>query len=193
MSREPEYSSFIKLARVMVSNIENKVDEKIVIGMFMNQFFSLPSIFTGLVSKDAAKLKSAARTPEHFYGRTESAKRLLREMKERPHRSDAALIAFVKSRCRIHKVTSKENNRLKRYFAENPGDHWRKGYAAEQIILQPHEKQNQKYVYKVEGAVYNNIKDLLKKYGISRATLSSRCDAKIKWPEWQKIEKRYYD
>ena len=189
MTREEEYLSFIKIARVMATCIENDVDKKTVISMFMNHFFRLPAIFTGFVSEDASLLKSAARTPEHFYGRTESAKRLLKELKERPHRSDAALLAFVKSRCRVHKVTSDENNRLKRYFAENPGHHWRRGYAAERVILQPHKKQNQKYVYKVDDIVYDNITDLLNKYSINRSTLASRCKSKTKWPGWQQIEK----
>lgn len=189
MSRESEYLSFIKLARVMANAIENEVDEKNVIGMFMNQFFRLPSIFTGLVSQEAAKMKASERTPEHFYGRTESAQRLLKELRKNPCRSDAALMAFVKSRCRIHRVTSKENNQLKAYHKINPNAHWRKAYVDCQILLQPHEKQNQKYVYKVNDVVYNNITELLNEYNIDRPTLASRCKSKRKWPAWQQIEK----
>lgn len=189
MSRESEYLSFIKLARVMANAIENEVDEKNVIGMFMNQFFRLPSIFTGLVSQEASKLKASKRTPEHFYGRTESAQRLLKELRENPGRSDATLLAFVKSRCRIHRVISEENMKLKAYHKINPSAHWRKAYAECQISLQPHEKQNQKYVYKVDGVVYNNITELLNEYNIDHAALASRCKAKRKWPDWQKIKK----
>ena len=189
MSRSAEYASFIKIARIMANAIENEVDEKVVIGMFMNQFFGLPSIFSGLVSEKALKLKSVKRTPEHFYGRTGSAKRLLKELRENPNRSDKALLAFVKSRCRIHKVTSDENSALKSYFKINPDAHWREAYAKKNIVLRPHEKQSQKYVYKVDGVVYHDIKLLLDKYGINSSQLNSRCNAKRKWPEWQKIKK----
>ena len=50
-------------------------------------------------------------------------------------------------------------------------------------------KDSQKYVYFVEGVIYNNLQELLQKYDINYSTLVSRCIAKTRWTGWKRIEK----
>ena len=180
-TREPEYASFVKMARVLVSSIQNETDEKIIVSMLMSGIFRLPSKFTRLVSIEAAELKYAKRTPEHFYGRTDSAKRLVKELKNNPIRSDKAIIAFIKSRCRVHQVTKEQNNILKAYNIKNPNVHWRQAYADCSIILKPIEKgiytntngittrikTSPKYIWTVDGITYNSLKEIASKYNIT--------------------------
>jgi hypothetical protein len=50
-------------------------------------------------------------------------------------------------------------------------------------------KVSQKYVYSIDGVVYNKTIVVLEKYGINYSTLLQRCNAKKKWPTWKRIEK----
>jgi hypothetical protein len=50
-------------------------------------------------------------------------------------------------------------------------------------------KDSQKYVYSIDGVVYNETKAVLEKYGINYSTLLQRCNAKKKWSTWKRIEK----
>jgi hypothetical protein len=189
MKNEAKYIAFVKQVRRLVQPGDTEADEKIAIGMIMNSLFQLPGIFSGYISEKASKLPIGKTTPEHFYGRTESAKRLVKEIKENPGRSDKALIKFIKSRCRIHRVTSDENNSLKAFNLANPNTHWRNAYKELGIVLIRYERQTQKYVYSIDGVVYNETKAVLKKYDINYKTLVQRCNAKKKWPTWKRIEK----
>ena len=191
MQHEDEkYYSLVRITRSMVLGIQNEVDFRTAVNCLMNGIFKLPSIKTGLVSKEALNLPSNKRTPEHFYGRTESAKRFIKEIKENPNRSDSVLVMFLKSRSRIHYVTKTENMALRSYSKKNPKTHWRKAYRDCGIELVKNVVQtNQKYVYKIEEVIYNNVKDILDKYDINYSTLYSRCNAKRKWQNWNKIEK----
>lgn len=189
MKNEDKYRALVKQSRRLVQPGDTEADEKIAIGMIMNSLFQLPSIFSGYVSEKASKLPVGKMTPEHFYGRTESAKRLVKEIKENPNRSNKSLIKFIKSRCRIHRVTSAENTVLRSYNTANPNTHWRKAYKEVGIVLVNYEKQTQKYVYIIDGVVYNEIKVIREKYDITYDILLQRCNAKKKWPTWKRIEK----
>ena len=50
-------------------------------------------------------------------------------------------------------------------------------------------KDSQKYVYSIDGVVYNETKVVLEKYDINYSTLLQRCKTKKKWPTWKRIEK----
>jgi hypothetical protein len=165
-SREGEYAEFVRIVRALVPLIRDDVSEKLVVSMIRGQIFHLPDILTGMVSVEALELDWNKRTKEHFYGRTESAKRLVREISQNPKRSDATLVAFVKSRCRVHQVTSKQNEDLKAYNKLNPNTHWRKAYAECGITLVLAVRK-QKYVYTIDNVVYSNLQEVANKFNMS--------------------------
>jgi hypothetical protein len=189
MKNEDKYRALVKLARRLIQPGDTELEEKVALGMIMNSIFQMPSIFTGYVSEQASKMPINKTTPEHFYGRTETARRLIKEIKENPNRSDKALVKFVKSRCRVNRVTSAENITLKSYNSANPNTFWKKSYSALGITLVPYKRKTQKYVYSIDGVVYNETIVVLEKYGINYNTLLQRCNAKKKWPTWKRIEK----
>lgn len=49
-------------------------------------------------------------------------------------------------------------------------------------------KDSQKYVYIIEGVIYNDVKAILTEYNINYNTLVSRCKSK-KWSDWHQIRK----
>ncbi len=186
MQRNDErYYSLVRIARAMVLGIQDEVDLRTAINCLMNGIFKLPSIKTGLASQEALKLPSNKRTPEHFYGRTESANRLIKELKENPNRSDKAIVAFLKSRARIHYVTKSENMALRTYSKKNPKTHWRKSYRECCSELVRYEtKIKQKYFYIVDGVVYNSLKDVSTAFGISVAGARNRFFKAKKYTNW---------
>lgn len=185
---EARFESYIKLARILVSSIENEADEVLVVSMLMNTIFKLPSKFTGLTSVKASNLIREKRTPEHFFSRTESAKRLLKEIKKNPSRSDAALIKFVKSRCRVHHVTRAENNLLRSWNKKNPKSNWRHAYSAcgIELIKLDYKKRgrNEKYVYMVGDVVYNTLKEVAAEYNLSLEGARNRFFKAKKFKDW---------
>jgi hypothetical protein len=52
-------------------------------------------------------------------------------------------------------------------------------------------KNSQKYVYNIDGVIYNETKNVIKKYGINYSILLQRCNAKKKWTAWKKIKKGF--
>ena len=183
-----KYYSFVRLSRALVQGIENYQDLYMASVFIRNGIFSLPSIKSGLISKNALKLKANKRTPEHFYGRTESALRLIKEITENTNRSDEAIIAFLKSRSRIHYVTQDENMTLRTYNKENPNVHWRKAYQDCGVELVKYIPQSpKKYVYFVDDIEYNSINDVAKAYNIGVSGAYNRFVSKSKnYKNWIK-------
>ena len=182
---DERYYSLVRIARAMVLGIQDEVDLRTAINCLMNGIFKLPSIKTGLASQEALKLPSNKRTPEHFYGRTESAERLIKELKENPDRSDKAIVAFLKSRARIHYVTKSENMALRTYSKKNPKTHWRKSYRECGIDLVEFAViKKQKYVYMVDDVVYNTLKEAATIYRISVEGARNRFFKAKKYPNW---------
>lgn len=187
-SKDEDFYSVVKLSKSLVKKAKTKIDEKYMIAMIRNAIFSLPYVYTGLISKEALELKSGKRTKEHFYGRTESAKRLVREIKTNPKRSNEALVAFLKSRSRVHKVTSKQNNLLKQYNTKNPGTHWRKAYrdcGIELVKQAVNTKSVKRYVYFVGNTEYRSIADVAAEYCISIEGARYRFFKSKNHPHWR--------
>lgn len=182
-SRDSEYSEFVRIVRALVPMINSPESEKIVVSMIRNEIFRLPNILTGMVSVEAMKLDWNKRTKEHFFGRTESAKKLIRKLQENPNRSDAAIIAFLKSRCRVHQVTKEQNQALKAYNEKNPGVHHRKAYSECNVTLVPAERKR-KYVYIVDDVEYNTLQQVANEYGISLEGARNRFFKAKKFPNW---------
>lgn len=169
----------------MVLGIQNETDVRTAINCLMNGIFKLPSNKTGLASLAALKLPSNKRTPEHFYGRTASAERLIKELMKNPNRSDKAIVAFLKSRARIHYVTKAENMALRSYNKIKPKALWREAYreCGVELVELPVGRA-QKYVYIVDDVVYNTIKDAADAYNISYEAARNRFFKAKKFPNW---------
>lgn len=186
MDKEDErYYSLVRLSRSMVLGIQNEIDIRTAINCLMNGIFKLPQIKSGLTTRAALELPQDKRTPEHFYGRTESALRLIKELIENPNRSDKALVAFLKSRSRVHYVTKKENMDLRFYMKKNPTDHWRKAYLAccsELIECKPN--KNKKRVYIVDDTIYNTVKEAAIAHNLSVEGARNRFLKSKKFPNW---------
>lgn len=187
-TRDEDFYSLVKLAKVLAQKSKTETDEKYMICMIRNAIFSLPSVYTRLISKEALELKDDKRTKEHFYSRNESAKRLVYEIRNNPKRSNDALVAFLKSRSRVHKVTGKQNNLLKQYNKKNPGVHWRKAYKDCNIELINHiikKDNNKKYNYYVGNTEYKSISDVAAHYGISIDGARYRFFKSKNHPHWR--------
>lgn len=183
---DEKYYSLVKITRAMVLGIQNETDLRTAINCIMNGIFKLPPIKTGLVSLEALKLPSNKRTPEHFHGRTASSERLIKELIKNPNRSDKAIVAFLKSRSRIHYVTKAENMSLRSYNKINPNALWRQSYRECDIELVPNVKAK-KYVYIIHGLVYNSIKEVAYLWDISVGTAYQRFVSTSKnYSEWIK-------
>lgn len=184
-SDDERYYSLARIARAMVLGIQCEVDLRTAINCLMNGIWKAPPIKTGLISHDALKLPSNKRTAEHFYGRTESAERLIKELRENPNRSDKAIVAFLKSRSRVHFVTKSQNMVLRSYNKKNPNTHWRKAYRECGIeLIKFAVRRNKKHVYMVDGMVYNTINEAASVHNISYDAARNRFFKAKKFPNW---------
>lgn len=184
-SDDERYYSLVRIARAMVLGIQDEVDLRTAVNCLMNGIFKLPSVKTGLVSREALKLRSNKRTPEHFFGRTDSAERLIKELKENPNRSDKAIVAFLKSRARIHYVTKSENMALRTYSKKNPKTHWRKAYrecCSELVRCEMRTKK--KYVYFIDNVEYNKLRDVADAFNITPEAARHRFFKSKKFSTW---------
>lgn len=185
---QDDYYTLVRLTKTLSKKIKNKTSEKYVIIMIRNAIFALPSVYTGQISKEALELKWNKRTKEHFYGRTESARRLIYEIQTNPTRSDEALVAFLKSRSRVHKVTAKQNNDLKQYHIKNPGTHWRKAYkdcGIELIKQDLKVNKPQRYAYFIGDTEYKSISDVAEQYNLSNDGARFRFFKSNNFPDWK--------
>jgi hypothetical protein len=175
-------SKYETLARIAIAGYESHKDDpealKFFTGLVAEGLHRTPAIHTGLISEKAAKrAKGVKFTKEHFFGRQASAEKIIELIAQ--GKSFNRIVAVIKSRSRVHYTTPKENTYLKKY-----GNlFWRDAYAALGIKLVPYVKRNKKYVYIIEGTVYNNAKQVAEKYKLSVAGIDYRCRSP-KFEEW---------
>ena len=179
MSRHtPE--SLAKIAFSFESNFRNDPETlKLGIGLVAEGLHRLKARHTGLISEEASK-KGVQICKEHFFGRQASAEMILDQV--RKGKSMCRIIALIVSRTRVHYTTQKQNMILRNYSHL----HWRKAYSEAGIRLIPYVRKSQKYIYKVDGVVYNTPKEVCDKYDITQQTLNARCIAKRKWSTWNR-------
>jgi len=182
-----KYEAYAKIAISMYeAHKDNPEILNMSIGLIAESLHRTPRIHSGLISVACAdRAPDETLCKEHYFGRQASAIKIFEQIAK--GKSFARIVAIFKSRSRVHYTTGAENQELKKYNKKNPGANHHQAYKECNIVLQKYVKKNQKYVYKIEGVIYNNIGEILKKYNIDRATLGSRCNAKKKWPDWEKI------
>lgn len=173
---------YATLARIAIAAYESHKNDpealKMVTGLIAEGLHRTPAIHTGLISEQAAnRPKGAKFTKEHFFGRQTSAEKIMKLIAE--GRSFDRIVAVIKSRSRVHYTTPKENTDLKRV------GHlfWREAYKELNINLIPYVKRNKKYVYNIEGTVYNSASEVAAKYNMSVAGIDYRCKSE-KFKEW---------
>jgi len=152
------------------------------------------SIKSGKISVEAQKLLDSKKitksklTKEHFFSRKKSAYKIYDAAMHGASRQ--RILAMIKSRCRVHLVTRKENEALKK-FQKKEVQHlyptWREEYNAAGIKLLNEQSLKKKYVYNIEGLCYNNLLEIAKAYNISSETARYRVLKNIhKWRDWQR-------
>lgn len=178
------YQILLDTARTNYESFKDRPEHlQFVTGLIAEGLHRMKPIHTGLIS-EAANKKGVKICKEHYFGRLASAKLIMKKIAERKW-SDKRLVQFIKSRSRVHYTTSQENTILRNY------DHlyWTKAYAAAGIKLVPFVPRNKKYVYNIDGIVYNSIHDAAQKYNITTANVRYRADSKSKkWTEWKKVK-----
>ena len=171
-------------ARAMIDNYNLYKDEPEILtmmaGLFAEGLHRQRAIHTGLISEDAANRPKGGKVcKEHFFGRTASAKKIFEQIAK--GKSIDRITCLIKSRSRVHYTTSAENMKLLKFDHL----HWREAYRQAGINLIPYVKRNHKYVYKVDGTVYNSISDIASKYHLSTAGANYRFTSKTKkWKGW---------
>ena len=173
---------YTSLAKIAIAGHEAHKDDpetlKFFTGLVAEGLHRTPAIHTGLISEKAAnRAKGVKFTKEHFFGRQASAEKIMEQIAK--GKSFKRIVAIIKSRSRVHYTTPKENTDLKRV------GHlfWREAYKKLNINLIPYVKRNKKYVYKIEGTVYNSAKEVAEKYNLSVAGIDYRCKSP-KFEEW---------
>jgi hypothetical protein len=156
---------------------------KAATGLIAEGLHRVTPIHTGLISEEANR-PGVKICKEHFFGRLNSAKLLMKKIGEGKW-SRSRLLAFVKSRSRVHYTTSGENQRLKKQGHL----HWRAAYKAANIrLVKFTSRRVEKHVYDIDGVVYNT-KSALEKYAITKNALNYRCGkTSKKWSQWKKVK-----
>lgn len=151
--------------------------------------YQCPKIHSGYVSEEANTLSVKEVCKEHFYSRTQSAKKMVELMEkgllnaERLDRFEA----FMKSRARVHYVTSKENTYLIKFQSNPELNHWKKQYEAAGISLKKWERTQQKFVYDIEGKTFKSAPEAAAAMNCHESTVVKRCGNE-KWPNWSRTE-----
>lgn len=120
-------------------NNSSEYEERYIVAIIKEILHCTPAIPTGLASSEAAQLPIKKLSKDHFYGRTRSARTIIRYLElgifslEKIDR----LEAFIKSRSRVHFVTQSQNKTLATRD-RNPG-HWSKLYEKSGIELVPYQ------------------------------------------------------
>jgi hypothetical protein len=177
------YKILLDVAKANYNSFKDKPDElSFVTGLIAEGIHRMKPIHTGLIS-ESASLKGVKICKEHYFGRLASAKLIIKKIAERKW-SDERLVQLIKSRSRVHYTTSQENMILRNY------DHlyWTKAYAAAGIKLVPFVPRNKKYVYNIDGVMYNSIHDAATAHGVSPEISRYRCNTRSKkWTGWKKV------
>lgn len=145
-----------------------------------NQIFDMKTIELGLVSEAAIATgkKKAELTKEHIYPRNKSAIRIIKAV------IDGASVDEIRDMivqaCQVVITTKEENHRLIPLQASD--DYfWRTGYEQAGIKLVEYQFPTvQKYVYKVDGIVYNTCQEAADAHGVSLYAAQQRFKSKAK-------------
>lgn len=176
-------SKYETLARIAIAGYQSHKDDpealKYFTGLIAEGLHRTPAIHSGLISEEANNRPQGAKvTKEHFFGRQASAEKIMSLIAA--GKSFDRIVAVIKSRSRVHYTTPKENTDLKKV------GHlfWRDAYKEIGINLVPYIKRNKKYVYKINGTVYN-LNEAADKFNMSVAGINYRCKSKSqKFKEW---------
>lgn len=155
--------------------------------------YQCPDVHSGWASETAYEMKYKDICKEHYFSRTQSAKKMIELMQKgilNENRLDR-FESFVKSRARVHYVTSKENVNLVKYQKDENLTHWKQQYDAAGIKLKKWDKSPPVYTYNIEGVDYKLVSEVANKYGIHKDTVISRCNSeKEQWKTWNRILKK---
>jgi hypothetical protein len=169
-------------------NLENDPETAVFFsGIIGEWIYRLPFDQSGLISKKAANSKRAP-TSDHFYGRTASGQLVYQQV---VNGASAERIAYIlRSRCRVHLVTSAENTKLKYVDCKKrlkSKTQIQQEYKAAGITLIPRVRK-QKYVYLIDGVKYSKD-EAMDKLNVSLNQLTYRVNHPgKKWGTWQKKE-----
>ena len=186
-----EYEAF---AKYVILNVEHNKHDELQLKFFKdglrNQIFDMASIETGFVSEKAIAtgLPKSKLTEEHIYPRNQSAKKLIQMAID--NCTIEEMISQIKKFCEVHITTKEENTALVQYQKE-PDYYWENGYKAVGIKLVEYTFPVQnRYVYNVDGIVYNTLKEIASKFGIAEETARKRCQSKTeKFKGWISSER----
>ena len=185
-----EYKAF---AQFIINGVNLHKNDDLQLKFFKeglrNQIFDMAVIYTGYTSKKAIEtgLPKSKLTEEHIHPRNQSAKRLIQYVLDGMGVNDLA--EMVKQFCQVHITTKEENTSLVQY-QKQPDYNWQDGYRAVGIELVEHQfTRIPKFVYKVDGIEYNNLKEIAEKFGIHQDTARNRFKSKTeKFKGWTRHE-----
>lgn len=159
--------------------------------MFAQLIFNCPDLHTGLISPQGRIQKSykGFATADHFRGRKGSGNVLFDQALKGASVKRLALI--IASRCRVHWISSEENNKLRLTASQNPyktKKQIQEEYDHLNIVLEEFVPiQSRKYDYHIEGGIYTSIKEIKELFDLSDAGISYRCESK-NYPDWQRVK-----
>jgi hypothetical protein len=164
---------------------------KSMVGTIKDVIYQCPYVHSGYASEEAYELQYKDICKEHYFSRTQSAKKMIELMEKgilNPKRMDR-FESFFKSRARVHYVTPKENNHLIKFQKDENLTHWKAQYEAAGIKLKKWDKTPPKYVYKIDGVEYTLPSEVATKYKCHKDTVIARCNSdKEQWGTWQRIQ-----
>jgi hypothetical protein len=147
--------------------------------------YQSPKLHSGYASKKASNMLSKDVCREHYYSRTASAKKMVELMKKGilgPHKIDR-FEKFMRSRARVHFVTSEENTHLIKFQSDPSLRHWKKQYEAAGIELERWDTN--KYLYRVDGREFSSAPEVAAAMNCHASTVTKRCTSD-KWPTWER-------
>lgn len=156
-------------------------------GIIAEEIKRAPDTHSGLISEEGMKQKSP--TKDHFTGRKASGRLILRKiMAGHSVQRIAAILAWS---TRVHYVSKAENEALKKVDTKKSIKSRRDvAWEYSQVVSQmmpfvPRRKQ--KYVYIIDGVVYNTKKEVAAAYNCSVAVVNNRCikDKRGNYPNWK--------
>jgi hypothetical protein len=160
-------------------------------GMFAQLIFNCPDVHTGMISPAGRiqKTQKGSATSDHFRGRKGSGFVLFDQAMKGASIFRLALI--IASRCRVHWISSEENNKLRLTASQNPyktKKEIQEEYSSLNIVLEGYVPMvNRIYDYHIEGIVYTSMKEIKAKYNLSDAGVTYRCESP-NYSDWQKVK-----
>jgi len=166
---------------------------------FRNAFFDVPDIDTGLCSAEAYNNhidgKPELNTHDHFNSRTKSSIEFMNFWREGRFRMDNLqdAVQFMMEKAHVNTITRTENTDLIPIQNNEETKHlpYMQQYNLIRIDkLYPKPDLRQKFIYSVDGAVYDNATDAARVKNCSIVTLNNRCKSQSKkFSSWVRTEK----